>query len=61
MGTIFSVTLYAPFKSKFTAYGPLSGGFIIDQLLIILVWDDFESIWKFLFDSLVWDNFREIS
>ena len=36
-------------KSEF-AY---SGGFIIDQLLKILFWDDFGTIWKFLFDKVL--------
>ena len=45
----------------FSLYQGPCGGFITDELLKILIWDDFGLIWNFSFDSFVGHDFRKIS
>ena len=33
-------------KSEFARLGPLKGGYIIEQLLKIFIWNDFGPIWN---------------
>ena len=47
---IYYYTTLNKCKSRASLLAPLSGGFIIDQMLKILVWDDFNQIIR----SVVW-------